>query len=278
MPGLCRPIADGGYGFDYRLAMGAPDFWVEALKRRDEDFDLPKMWHELTQRRPGEAVIGYCESHDQALVGDKTLIFRMADAAMYTHMSRGTHSDVVERAISLIKMIRLITLTLSGEGYLNFMGNEFGHPEWVDFPREGNGWSYHYARRQWSLADNELLRFGQVGAFDRDMLAFAAERGVMGARDTRNLWIDPERKLLAFRKGGLVFLFNFHPTCSPEDVYLPVLEAGDWRVCFSTDEAEYGGAARIDRSFVYTAKEGDPRGIGFLIYSPCRTAMVLERA
>ena len=146
MPGMCLPIRYGGIGFDYRLSMGVPDFWVKTLKESDENWDMRKMWHELTTRRPEEKNIGYSESHDQALVGDKTLIFRMADAEMYTGMNKGYHSITIDRAIALHKMIRFITLVLAGEGYLNFMGNEFGHPEWIDFPREGNGWSYKYAR------------------------------------------------------------------------------------------------------------------------------------
>lgn len=76
MPGMCIPIKDGGIGFDYRLAMGVPDFWIKTISNlSDEDWDLGKMWYELTTRRPGEKNIGYCESHDQALVGDKTIIF-----------------------------------------------------------------------------------------------------------------------------------------------------------------------------------------------------------
>lgn len=277
MPGLCRPVREGGFGFDYRLAMGVPDFWIETLDKPDEALDIPRLWHELTQRRPCEATIGYSESHDQALVGDKTLIFRLADSAMYTLMNKGSQSLVIDRAMALLKLIRLITLTLAGEGYLNFMGNEFGHPEWVDFPREGNQWSYQYARRQWSLGDNGLLRYSQVGAFDRDMLALAKDRGILQARDTLNLWMDQERKLLAYRKAGLVFLFNFHPVLSQTDVYLPVREAGRWQVCFSTDAIAYGGGERIDANYVYQTREDPALGVGFSIYSPCRTALVLRR-
>ncbi|MBR3908849.1 MAG: 1,4-alpha-glucan-branching enzyme, partial [Clostridia bacterium] len=160
MPGMCLPIKDGGIGFDFRLSMGVPDLWIKFIKEwRDEDWDLGKLWYELNSRRPSEKNIGYCESHDQALVGDKTIIFRLCDAEMYTSMQKFGGSAIVDRGIALHKMIRLITASLSGEGYLNFMGNEFGHPEWIDFPREGNGWSYHYCRRQWSLVDNENLRY-----------------------------------------------------------------------------------------------------------------------
>ena len=174
MPGMCLPISDGGIGFNYRLGMGLPDMWVHTIKeQKDEFWDIFRMWCEMCMRRPGEKTVAYVESHDQALVGDKTLIFRLADAAMYTDMEKRTHNPVIDRAIALHKMIRLFTLAGGGEAYLNFMGNEFGHPEWIDFPREGNGWSFHYCRRQWSLRDNPDLKYQWLGQFDEDMIHLA---------------------------------------------------------------------------------------------------------
>ena len=179
-PGMCLPVKAGGIGFDYRLSMGEPDYWIKLLKEvRDEDWSMHGLWYEMTTRRPEEKCIAYCESHDQALVGDKTILFRMADAEMYTGMEKSHHSMTMDRAIELHKMIRLLTLTLGGHGYLNFMGNEFGHPEWVDFPREGNGWSYKYARRQWSLADNPFLKYEWLRDFDKAMIALAKEYDVL---------------------------------------------------------------------------------------------------
>lgn len=275
MPGLCLPVREGGFGFGYRLNMGVPDFWIEMLERRDEDWDLGRMWHELTTRRPNEPVVGYSESHDQALVGDKTLIFRLADAAMYTDMDKQTHTAVIDRAIALIKMIRLITVSLACEGYLNFMGNEFGHPEWIDFPREGNGWSYHYAHRQWSLRDNGYLKYEWIAAFDEAMLRLFRERKLYDPSSTQFLWIDEAKKILCFRKANLLFAFNFHPTESRQDTFLPAAVGTKWRACFSTDEQQFGGEGRVDAQYVYTAEpEGD--SAGFRVYLPCRTAVVLE--
>lgn len=211
MPGMCLPIAYGGVGFDYRLGMGAPDFWVRTLRdKRDEDWNLGEMWHELSQRRPAEKVVGYCESHDQALVGDKTIIFWMADQEMYWHMGKNSRNLAVDRAIALHKMIRLISIACAGEGYLNFMGNEFGHPEWIDFPREGNGWSYHYARRQWSLADDESLRYHDLLVFDRAMIHFFRDNRLVGA-ETKLVYIDEPNKIMVFYKGEFLMIFNFHP-------------------------------------------------------------------
>ncbi len=275
MPGLCLPVREGGFGFGYRLNMGVPDFWIEMLERRDEDWDLGRMWHELTTRRPQEPVVGYSESHDQALVGDKTLIFRLADAAMYTDMDKATHTAVIDRAIALIKMIRLITISLACEGYLNFMGNEFGHPEWIDFPREGNGWSYQYARRQWSLRDNGFLKYEWIAAFDEAMLKLFRERKLYDPSTTQLLWIDEAKKIICFRKAGVLFAFNFHPTESRQDTFLPAPVGSKWRTFFTTDESRFGGEDRVDEKYVYTSEpEGD--SAGFRVYLPCRTAVVLE--
>ena len=278
MPGMCLPIRYGGIGFDYRLSMGVPDYWIKTLKESDENWDMRKMWHELTTRRPQEKNIGYSESHDQALVGDKTLIFRMADAEMYTGMNKDYHSITMDRAIALHKMIRFITLVLAGEGYLNFMGNEFGHPEWIDFPREGNGWSYKYARRQWSLCDNEMLKYAWLRDFDRAMLKFARKYRVLSKRGAVNLWVDQERKLLAFCKGDIIYLFNFHPTESPTNFFLPThpLGAGDYRAVFTSDDVSFGGNGNISEDYVYTAKDVPGHGVGFEVYIPSRTAVAFK--
>ncbi|MCL2444513.1 alpha-amylase family glycosyl hydrolase [Candidatus Saccharibacteria bacterium] len=210
MPGMCIPVKEGGIGFDYRLAMGMPDFWIKTLKgKKDEDWDLGEMWHELTQRRPMEKVIGYSESHDQALVGDKTIMMWLADAEIYTGMSRLVQSHRVDRAVALHKMIRLVTAACAGEGYMNFMGNEFGHPEWIDFPREGNGWSFEFARRQWSLVDDELLRYGNVREFDEAMVELLKRKEFLGAAVELVLH-DEMRRVLVFRRAGYLFVFNFN--------------------------------------------------------------------
>ncbi|MCL2815780.1 MAG: alpha-amylase family glycosyl hydrolase [Oscillospiraceae bacterium] len=210
MPGMCLPVDCGGLGFDYRLGMGTPDFWINTLKtKKDEDWDMGHMFWELAQRRPKEKVIGYAESHDQALVGDKTIMFWLADKEMYWHMDKGSESPVIERAEALHKMIRLITCMCAGEGYLNFMGNEFGHPEWIDFPRPENGYCLHYARRLWRLADDENLRYIDLQNFDRAMLALA-KKGSLLKYPSRLLHIDEKKKAVAFEKNKYLFLFNFH--------------------------------------------------------------------
>ena len=280
MPGMCLPIRSGGIGFDYRLSMGIPDYWIKLLKDTpDEKWDISRLWYELTTRRPKEKNVGYCESHDQALVGDKTLIFRMADAEMYTGMDKAYHSLTIDRAIALHKMIRFITLALASDAYLNFMGNEFGHPEWIDFPREGNGWSHKYARRQWSLAENGYLKYQWLEQFDRAMLKFARKYRVLNKSDAMNLWIDQDHKLLSFAKGDLIYVFNFSPNYSPTDffVHAHVTGAGQYRAIFSTDDVDFGGQDRISERYVYYTKSFEKKGLGFEIYIPCRTAIVLKK-
>jgi len=276
IPGLSRAIEDGGIGFDYRLAMGEPDMWIRLLKEsKDEDWDLNHIYYELANRRPGEPVIGYCESHDQALVGDKTLMFRMCDAKMYTCMDKGNEDAVVARAMALHKMIRLLTMTLGGEGYLTFMGNEFGHPEWIDFPREGNGWSHHYCRRQWSLADNPDLKYGFLQAFDQAMVALSKKHRVLGSRD-KQLLVQNGDKVMVYKKGGAVFAYNFDPTRSYEGYFLPMPQAGTYDVIFSTDDFCFGGYGRVYHQSYTTEKLPDGR-VGIRMYLPCRTAAVLKK-
>ena len=277
MPGICTPVADGGVGFDYRLGMGVPDFWIRMLKEvPDEEWNIWEIWHVLTDRLPAVRTVAYAESHDQALVGDQTLAFRLMGSAMYTAMERGREDLAVERGMALHKMIRLVTLALGGEAYLNFMGNEFGHPEWIDFPREGNDWSFRYARRQWSLVDSDRLRYGLLGTFDRAMLAMAEQYGVMRCGYAYNHLMDEANKTMAFSHGDLLFVFNWHPTSSVADYRVPVPQAGRYRALLATDDPLYGGQGRDDGSVIHFSApdESDPSRHFIRIYNICRTATV----
>ncbi len=277
IPGLCLPIAQCGLGFDYRLAMGEPDMWIKLLKNsRDEDWDVGRIYGELVGRRPKEKVIGYCESHDQALVGDKTIMFRLCDQEMYWSMKKDDQNMVIDRGIALHKMIRLITMSLGGEGYLTFMGNEFGHPEWIDFPREGNGWSYHYCRRQWHLADDPNLKYQYLNNFEKAMIALAKSTRLLAGK-TKHLLTHQGDKVLMYKRGSDVFAFNFDPSRSYVDYFVPVDEAGEYTVLLSTDEARFGGQDRIDTTVVHTATVQPDGRVGFFLYLPCRTAVVLKR-
>lgn len=276
MPGMCLPISDGGIGFDYRLGMGLPDMWVRTVKeQKDENWDIFKMWCEMCMRRPGEGTVAYVESHDQALVGDKTLIFRLADAAMYTDMEKSTHNPVIDRAIALHKMIRLFTLAGGGEAYLNFMGNEFGHPEWIDFPREGNGWSFHYCRRQWSLRDNGLLKYEWLGQFDEDMIHLAKDADLFSMQMGNLRLIDSGRQVIAFYRKGLLFAFNFSPCNSYTDVEISLPAIADYQVALCSDDGKYGGNDLIAH-MTYTAQVDSQGNSSVKLYLPARTAVVLK--
>ena len=274
MPGMCLPIEDGGIGFNYRLGMGLPDMWIRTVKElSDEQWPIGKMWGDMCLRRPGENTIAYVESHDQALVGDKTMIFRLADAAMYTDMNKATHNPVIDRAIALHKMIRLFTLAGGGEGYLNFMGNEFGHPEWIDFPREGNGWSFHYCRRQWSLVENGFLKYQWLGDFDRDMVNLTKEHDMFRQQMADLETIREDQKIIVFYRHGLMFAFNFHPSNSVTNILVPTPQKTDYRLVMSTDDQKYGGQGLVEH-MTYPTKQFD--GKNFIeLYLPARTAVVL---
>ncbi|MDD5864565.1 MAG: alpha amylase C-terminal domain-containing protein [Firmicutes bacterium] len=274
MPGMCLPIEDGGIGFDYRLGMGLPDMWIKAVKGKDEFWDINKMWGDMCLRRPGEKTVAYVESHDQALVGDQTMIFRLAGANMYTDMDKAVHNVVIDRAIALHKMIRLFTLAGGGEAYLNFMGNEFGHPEWIDFPREGNGWSFQYCRRQWSLKDNGYLKYQWLGDFDEDMVKLTKENRIFDQRMADLLLMKAPEQTLAFYRHGLVFVFNFHFGNSLNNVLVPVHQPGEYTVVLSTDDEKYGGFGNVAKK-TYSSKRFDGKDY-IELYIPARTGFVLK--
>ena len=274
MPGMCLPINLGGIGFDFRLSMGVPDLWIKLLKEYSDDtLDIAKLYYELISRRPSEKNIGYSESHDQALVGDKTIMFRLCDAEMYWKMAKNTQSLIIDRGIALHKMIRLVTASLAGEGYLNFMGNEFGHPEWIDFPREGNGFSYHYCRRQWSLYENKDLKYHYLRDFDKAMISFLQSENVLN-RFADSSFIHEDDKVLSFTKNDLIFAFNFNPTKSFESYFLPAFKKGKYKVIFNSDSEKFGGFNRVSEDYIYkTEKEK----LGFNCYLPNRTAIVFKK-
>jgi len=281
MPGLAAGTGRKGYGFDYRLSMGVPDFWIKLVKDTpDENWDMGNLVHELTTHRPEERVISYCESHDQALVGDKTLIFRMIDAEMYTGMSKWHHSFTIDRGIALHKMIRLITFSTSAGGYLNFMGNEFGHPEWIDFPREGNNWSYKYARRQWHLLENKDLKYHYLANFDKKMVNLHNEFKVLDIPYINRIYENNHDKIIAYSRGNLLFVFNFNPTTSFTDYGLPV--KSKFRVVLDTDDPAFGGFDRIDRTALYASiRKSEKQTLStpyyLYLYLPSRTAIVLKQ-
>ena len=276
LPGLASPIAEKGVGFDYKLSMGIPDYWIKLLKEiPDEQWHVGDIYYELTNKRAEERTISYAESHDQALVGDKTIFFRLTDKEIYTGMSVFDHSLIIDRAMALHKMIRLITLATAGGGYLAFMGNEWGHPEWIDFPRQGNDWSYAHARRLWSLVDNPDLKFKYLNAFDSAMIHFATESNILDY-EPRVLVRDIERQLLIFERRGHLFVFSFNPTTSYIDYQFDV-PAGKYITVLNTDNPAFGGDNRIDESVEhftqYTGKENL-----LSLYIPARIGMVLKLA
>lgn len=280
MPGLAAKIDDGGIGFDYRLAMGIPDFWIKYIKEvKDEDWKVGHIYWELTNRRADEKTINYAESHDQAMVGDKTIIFRLIDADMYWHMKRGDQNLTVTRGVALHKMIRLITATTINGGYLNFMGNEFGHPEWIDFPREGNGWSYKYARRQWNLVDNGNYIYSGLNEFDKAMLEVINSVPEFNKTPIYQLWDKSDDQVLAYQRNGLVFVFNFNGEKSFTD-YGILADAGSYKVILNTDNPKFDGNGLLDEEVEHLTlpAEGDTYGKEWLkLYIPARTAMVLKK-
>ena len=270
MAGLAAPYEDGGLGFDFRMAMGVADHWIKWLKEKsDEQWSMGEIWWELTNKRKDEKTISYAECHDQALVGDKTLIFRLMDKEMYTSMNKDSKNLIVDRGMALHKMIRLATIATAGDGYLNFMGNEFGHPEWIDFPREGNGWSYKYARRQWSLSEPDYLRYKYLMDFDRDMVHLFKEEDLL-AFPPEPILADEAKKVLIFKRKSCIFALNFNPSASFTDYSFKAPE-GEWELIFDSDDENYDGFSRLKNGERHWS-DGKMN-----LYLPCRCALVLKK-
>lgn len=274
MPGLCRTTKDGGIGFDYRLGIGIPDYWIKILKEKtDEDWNIYEIWDVLTNRRWKENTIAYAESHDQALVGDKTLAFWLMDKEMYYHMMVDDQNYIVDRGIALHKMLRLITIALGGEAYLNFMGNEFGHPEWIDFPRQGNNWSYQYARRQWTLVDSPKLKYQYLSAFEKAMIETIRNNDILRSGYANQVNMDMLNKVIIFERGELIFVFSFNPSQSIFDYKFHVPAKGRYKIVLNSDKSEFGGFDRIDDTITYSTDDDQQLSI----YMTNRTALVFKK-
>lgn len=276
MPGLCRKIEDGGIGFDYRLGMGLPDFWIKYLKeRRDEDWNVSEMWYAMNNRREFEKTVSYVESHDQAMVGDKTTAFWLMDKEMYHAMAIGQESLIIDRGIALHKLMRALTSATGGEAYMNFIGNEFGHPEWIDFPRAGNNWSYQYARRQWSLVDNVDLKYKYLNNFDIALIQLLKKHKILQKGRAQVLNLDETNNCIAFSRGDLVFIFNFHPTRAIPNYQFPVPKKGVYSIVLNSDAKAFGGFDRIDENQKFSSiKKTTFNSIS--IYLTNRTCLVFE--
>ena len=275
MPGIASPFEDGGIGFDFRMSMGVADYWIKTIKEKtDEEWDMGELYYQLINKRNDEHTISYAESHDQAMVGDKTIIFRLIDKHMYTSMQITDNNIVVDRGVALHKMIRLVTIATAGDGYLNFMGNEFGHPEWIDFPREGNNWSFKYARRQWELADNKKLKYFFLNEFDKIMINLIKREKTLSFKPI-GIIQNTSDKVLIFKRGNLVFVFNFNPTTSFTDYGFEV-DSGVYEVMLNSDNSDFNGTNRNDDTLLHKSQfEND---INMLkLYLPSRSAMVLKK-
>ena len=155
------------------------------------------------------------------------------------------------------------------------MGNEFGHPEWIDFPREGNGWSFHYCRRQWSLRDNGYLKYQWLGEFDQDMIDLAKSADIFKMRFGDLRFHDNEKQVLVFYRQGLMFAFNFNPTKSFTDIKVSLPHIADYEIVLNTDDKKYGGNDLISKSR-YPAIVDKKGNSVISLYLPARTAVVLK--
>jgi 1,4-alpha-glucan branching enzyme len=208
-------------------------------------------------------------------------------AEMYSGMSSLQEpSPVIERGMALHKIIRLLTMAVGGESYLNFMGNEFGHPEWIDFPREGNGWSYKYCRRQWGLVDSGHLRYSQLNAWDAACMGTDNVYRFIASPTQWATMMDDERQILVVERGPLVFVFNLSPFNDYDGLQVPAQVPGRYRVVLDSDARDFGGRGRlghdVDHFTQPAGSESDPdaqfhgRGQWIQVLAPARTAVVYK--
>ena len=270
MPGLTCAPSDGGLGFDARFAMGIPDYWEKCIKNPQ---DLGSLWYEMNNHRPYDRTISYVECHDQCINGDDAMIWRLLGDDMYTTMLRGIDSWNISRGLAYYRLMRLITLSTADLGYLNFMGNEFGHPEWLDAER--------HAHRQWRLATDERLKYACLAAFDLAQMKMVATYLTDFATPPLFRYIHEDKRLLAFERGHLLFAFNFHETAAYDDILFAVTP-GKYTEILSSDDSTYAGHdnLRITDPKVehFTTPLPDPLHGDIKLYLPPMVALVLVRS
>lgn len=270
MPGMTSPPSEGGLGFDHRFAMGIPDFWGKFIK---EGRSVGMLWYEMTNRRRYERTISYVACHDQCINGKDAMIWRLIGDEMYTQMSCLRDSWNTSRGLALYKLMRLVTLATAAHGYLSFMGDEFGHPEWID--------GEAYAHRQWHLAERDDLRYADLAAFDRDCLREIVGRHLEQFRtQVRLRHLDEDSRTLAFERDRLLFVFNFHELHSQPALELWVTP-GKYVEMLSSDEPRYSGHGNMVLADPPVEHFSDPHSgsteqrIG--VYLPPLTALTLLR-
>ncbi|CAL5392773.1 unnamed protein product [Camellia sinensis] len=241
-PGLSEPTSLGGLGFDYFVNLSASEMWSSLLENvPDSDWSMSKIVSTLVgNRHSADKMLLYAENHNQSISGGRSFAEILFGETM-EHAS--DKRALLFRGCSLHKMIRLITFTIGGHAYLNFMGNEFGHPKRVEFPMESNNFSFSLANRRWDLLENGV--HSELLYFDKDMMNMDENERIL-SRGLPNIHhVNDTTMVTSYSRGPLLFIFNFHPTTSYENYSVGVEEAGEYQVILNTDEKKYGGQALI---------------------------------
>lgn len=271
-PGMSCAPEQGGLGFDRRFAMGIPDYWAKFIRGEGSGTSMGMLWHEMTNRRWYDKTVSYTECHDQCINGDDAFIWRLIGDDMYEHMSMFSNSWKNSRGVALHKLMRFVTLATAGQGWLNFMGNEFGHPEWID--------DEAYAHRQWHLAETGHLKYSKLDAFDRAMLGLVREHGGDFKKSPHFRFIHEEDRLLAFERGRLLFVFNFHET-RPQSALNLMVTPGKYTEILSSDELAYAGYGNLSVKRAAGGHFSDPSSGAteqrITLYLPPLTALALLR-
>lgn len=269
MPGLTCLPKDGGLGFDARFAMGIPDYWEKFIKKPQ---DLGSMWYEMNNHRPYDHTISYVECHDQCINGHDAMIWRLLGDDMYNAMLMETETWKVSRGLAFYRLMRLITLATADKGYLNFMGNEFGHPEWLD--------AEEHAHRQWRLAEDTSLKYACLNAWDQAQMQLVSDNIESFKTPAMFRYIHEDKRLLAFERGALLFVFNFNETQAFSDLCFAVTP-GKYLEILSSDERRFAGHdnLRITEPPLehFTQPCFDPNLGDITLYIPPMIVLVLKR-
>merc|ERR1712048_30309 len=178
---------------------------------------------------------------------------------------------LVTRGLSLLKLTKLLVASLGGNANLTWMGNEFGQIDPVDMPRPANGFNEEYSRIKYELADNAELKFKQLEAFEVELNHAAHSFRWLACPKHVVLAQTEEDKVIAYARGGCIFVFNFHPSREHKDysILVPadVIEVDLLRCVLDTNNQRFGGTA--------STGESKTRRSGYIqACLPPRTAMV----
>ncbi|KAH7682202.1 1,4-alpha-glucan branching enzyme protein [Dioscorea alata] len=193
-PGLCESTTQGGLGFDYYVNLSVTDLWLWLLQDvPDQAWSMSKIVNVLVNSQSSNRrMLVYCENHNQSISGGRSFAEILFGNNNQNFIGL---EDFEFRGSSLHKMIRLISFSIGGSAYLNFMGNEFGHPNRVEFPMESNNYSFAFANRKWDLLKDKGLHMGLFN-FDKEMMKLDEKEQILSRNPSTVHHVDDSKMVI----------------------------------------------------------------------------------